>query len=85
MFFWSAKYLKEGPILAAITPEDKAEHGIGPGGGDGGIGVGGVAHFVIYGGLCPQSPKDTLDKVQASLNYRAQPRITLYSPKSKTE
>lgn len=77
--YWSAKFLPEGPILAVITPEDKVEHGIGPGGGDGGIGVGGVAHYVIYGGVCPQSPKDTLDKVRAALNYRTQPRIILYA------
>ena len=78
--YWSAKYLAGGPIVAVITPEDNADHWVGPGGGDGGIGVGGgVAHFAIYGGVCPQSPKDTLDQVRAALNNRAQPRITLYA------
>ena len=77
--YWSAKYLADGPMLAAITPEDQGQHGVGPGGGDGGIGVGGSAHFVIYGGVCPQSPKDTLDKVRAALNYREPPHVTLYA------
>lgn len=81
--FWSAKYLTDGPILAVITPEEKVQHGIGPGGGDGGIGVGGVAHYVIYGGKSPQSPKETLDKTQAALNFRVQPRITIYASTNK--
>jgi hypothetical protein len=78
---WGAKYLPGGPLDAVLTPGEAPFHIVGPGGGDGGVGVegGSAAHFVIYGGTCPESPKDCLERLCAALDYRAQPGIELYA------
>jgi hypothetical protein len=46
-----------------------------------------AAHFVIYGGKTPDAPKETLDLIRNTLDYRKQPDITLFNtqkyPQSK--
>lgn len=78
---WSAKYVRGGPLIAMITPEVAAGHYVGPGSGMGAVGIdsGSAAHFVIYGGRCPESPKQVLDTLWRTLDYRAQPSVTLHS------
>jgi hypothetical protein len=79
---WGAKFVPGGVLLALITPEAAATHVVGPGDGMGGVGVEGsppAAHFVIYGGTCPRSPKETLDQLRAGLDYRNQPSVEVYA------
>ncbi|MHB1000145.1 MAG: beta-N-acetylhexosaminidase [Armatimonadota bacterium] len=78
--YWSAKYVPDGVLLALVTPEVQARHASGPGGGMGGVMLEGgpaSAHFVIYGSKCPGSVAETLNKVQASLDLRNQPAVTI--------
>jgi hypothetical protein len=79
---WGAKFVPGSILLALITPEVAATHVVGPGAGMGGVGVEGsppVAHFIIYGGPCPPSPKETLDQLRAGLDYRNQPAVEAYA------
>ncbi|MBN1342669.1 MAG: family 20 glycosylhydrolase [Phycisphaerae bacterium] len=79
---WSAKFVKGGPLIAMITPEVATRHVIGPGGGMGGVGIErGVpaAHFVIHAGSCPESPKETLDALCATLDFRNQPTVDVHA------
>jgi hypothetical protein len=83
---WSAKFVPGGPLLAVITPEVAGLHVVGPGGGMGGVGVEGsppASHVIIYGELCPSSPKDTLDQLCVGLDYRSQPTIEVYAVQSR--
>jgi hypothetical protein len=79
--YWSAKYVAGGPLLALVTPESPGPHLIGPGGGMGGPSIesGPRAHFVIYGGASPESPKEALDEVRATLDFRRPPTVELYA------
>lgn len=83
---WSAKYVLGGCMLALVTPEVAARHLIGPGGGMGGVmieGGIGAAHYVVYGDVCPKSPKDTLDCLRATLNYQHPPTTTIYKVENR--
>jgi len=83
---WGAKFVPGGPLLAVITPEVAGLHVVGPGGGMGGVGVEGsppASHVIIYGELCPSSPKDTLDQLRVGLDYRSQPAIEVYAVQSR--
>jgi hypothetical protein len=80
--FWSAKFVPKGPLLALVTPEAANRHVVGPGGGMVGVGIdwGDQAiHYVIYGGLCPASVKDTLDPLRATYDSSRLPAVTLYA------
>jgi hypothetical protein len=80
--FWSAKYVHNGPLLALVTPEAANRHVVGPGGGMVGVGIDGgdqASHYVIYGGLCPASVKDTLDSIRATYDSTHLPTVTLYA------
>ncbi len=78
---WGCKFARGGPMLALITPESVAHHVVGPGSGMGGVGIEGspqsISHFVIYGGPCPTQPKDVLDALRATLDYRTPPVVEL--------
>lgn len=80
--FWSAKYVPKGPLLALVTPEAANRHVVGPGGGMVGVGIDGgndASHYVIYGGVCPASVKDTLDSLRATYDSTHLPAVTLYA------
>ena len=80
--FWSAKYVSKGPLLAMVTPEAANRHVVGPGGGMVGVGIDGgneASHYIIYGGLCPASVKDTLDSLRATYDSTHLPAVTLYA------
>ena len=80
--FWSAKFVRNGPLLALVTPEAANRHVVGPGSGMVGVGIDGGnegSHYVIYGGLCPASVKDTLDSLRASYDSTHLPAVTLYA------
>ena len=52
-----------------------------PGAGSGGVGIEGsrpATHFVIYAGIAPASPKETLDALERTLSLREQPEVTLH-------
>jgi len=79
---WAAKFVSGGPMIATITPEVATRHVVGPGGGMGGAGVERAtpcSHFAIYAGKSPQSPRQTLDALRATLDYRTQPELDVYA------
>ena len=79
---WGAKYVPGGPLLALITPEVATSHLVGPGSGMGGPCTDNAtptAHFVIYGGRCPDAPREMLAALQAALDYRHPPLVTVYA------
>ena len=52
--WWGAKFRPDGLTLGNVTPDDRAQHRVGPGGGMGGVGTEGRAaamHFVTFGGI----------------------------------
>ena len=77
---WSAKHRPDGLLLALLTPETKALHVVGPGGGWGGVGLEGsvpVAHFVTYGGTVAGGVKQALDTLQQTLSLRDRVSVTV--------
>lgn len=79
---WASKYVQNGILFALLTPETHTRLMTGPGGGMGGLMLEGSqpsAHFVIYGGKCPASVPDTLNRLQSTLDFTEQPVTTIYS------
>ena len=79
--YWASKYTQNGILFALVTPEIATRMLAGPGGGMGGLMLEGgptAAHFVIYGGKCPASVADTLNRLKATLDFTNQPKTTVY-------
>ncbi|MHB1455688.1 MAG: glycoside hydrolase family 20 zincin-like fold domain-containing protein [Armatimonadota bacterium] len=79
---WVSKYVENGILFTLLTPETRTRLMAGPGSGMGGLMIEGgqpAAHFVIYGGSCPSSVPDTLNRLQTALDFTNQPTITVHS------
>lgn len=75
--YWGAKVRDDGFVLANITPDVKATHMTGPGGGWGGVGIEAsvpAAHFVTFADKVTGDPTETLNAVQQRLDTRNPPR-----------
>jgi len=57
---WGVRYREDGLAIGLVTPDDRASHHIGPGGGMGGCGIEGgqvrVSHFVTFA-TCSRTPR----------------------------
>jgi hypothetical protein len=80
---WGVRYREDGLAIGLVTPDDTANHRIGPGGGMGGCGVEGgrnpVAHFVTFADLL-QDAKKVADALQRTLVLNSQPAVFLAPP-----
>jgi len=85
--FWCAKFRPDSPTLGDVTPDDRVQHRVGPGGGMGGVGSEGrnpATHFVTFGDVISSAPnklpvsvKQTMDALQRTLNIVDQPVISI--------
>jgi hypothetical protein len=85
---WSAKHRPDGLLLGLITPETKARHVVGPGGGMGGTGIENsppALHFLTYGGVAQGSPADVLNTLEQTMTLRDQPEVTMYSTETRRQ
>jgi hypothetical protein len=79
--YWGAKYYQSYAMLAIVTPERLSRIVVGPGGPPGGVGIENSpasSHFAIYGGVTPDSPKETLDLLRASIDFSNPTKTTIY-------
>ncbi|MBM3890276.1 MAG: hypothetical protein FJ388_14270 [Verrucomicrobia bacterium] len=85
--FWGAKFRPDGLTLGNVTPDDRVQHRVGPGGGMGGVGSEGrnpATHFVTFGDVIAAAPdklpahvKQTMDALQRTLGLSNQPVISI--------
>ena len=78
--YWSLKFNPQKLALGLVTPETAALHHVAPGAGAGGVGIEGSApagHFVTFAGVLQAEPADTMNRLQATLDFRNQPEIVL--------
>lgn len=84
--YWGVRYREDGLAMGLVTPDDKTQHRIGPGGGMGGCGVEGarlpVAHFVSFADVLP-NPKALADALQRTLTIASQPTFALSPAEQK--
>jgi hypothetical protein len=79
---WGIKWNAERVALGLITPDAPARHVVAPGSGAGGVGIEGstpAAHFVTFGGLLDAEPRETMERLRQTLNFRNPPRISVGS------
>lgn len=85
--YWGAKFGDEKLVLALITPGRKALHVVAPGSGAGGVGIEGgppAQHFVTVAGVFDQSPAETLNRLQATLDLARPVRVRLHAWQERT-
>jgi hypothetical protein len=79
---WGIKFNPNRLALGLATPETPTIHVIAPGAGAGGVGIEGsppASHFVTFGGLLNTSPKETMDRLQKTLDLQNPAAVCLYS------
>lgn len=79
--YWGVKYQKQF-ALALVTPEMAAFHHVAPGAGAGGVGIEGsppAAHFVTFAGPLADGPREMLERLRQTLNFRTPPEIVLHA------
>ncbi|MCP4784692.1 MAG: family 20 glycosylhydrolase [Fuerstiella sp.] len=80
--FWSVKFNPDGLALGIATPEVASSHVLAPGGGAGGVGIERSAlanHFVTYAGLLDAPPRETMTRLQTTLNFKNQPQVVVHA------
>ena len=84
--FWGMKYNSDKLAVGLITPSVAALHVVAPGAGAGGVGIEGsvpARHFVTFAGVLANSPADTMNRLQATLDLTRPVEVRLYSIQSK--
>ena len=79
---WSLKFNPQKLALGLVTPEADVQHGIGPGGGWGGVGIQSpcdAAHFITFGGLLEVDGRLTMTRLDETLDFRHQPVVSQYA------
>jgi len=80
--YWGIKYNAGRLALGLATPETASLHVIAPGAGAGGVGIEGsppAVHFVTFAGRLNAPPKETMDRLQQTLDLRNLAAVCLYS------
>jgi hypothetical protein len=80
--YWGVKWNPDRLALGLVTPETPARHVLAPGSGSGGVGMEGrstAAHFVTFGGPLPAAPRETMQRLRETLDFRYPPRITTHT------
>jgi hypothetical protein len=79
---WGIKYNADRLALGIATPEVAAHHVIAPGAGAGGVGIESsppANHFLTLAGLLDGPPGTRMQQLAETLNFKAQPRVTLFA------
>ncbi len=79
---WAIKFNDQKLALGMALPEASAVMGIAPGSGAGGVGIEGsspASHFVTFAGLLASDPKETMTRLQQTLDFRNLPEIVVYA------
>ena len=85
---WAVKFNKEKLFLGMLLPDGPAHMVIGPGGGMGGIGIEHtrpVSRFVTIAGALADDPRQTMERLQKTLDMRNPPRVTVYAIQYKNK
>ena len=83
---WGVKFVPEKWALGVLTPETATRHVIAPGAGAGGVGIEGgegASHFVIYAGTLAGKPDELMKRLQATLDFRNPPEVTLHAVQTR--
>ncbi len=78
---WAIKWNQQKLALGMASPEVATRMVVGPGAGAGGVGMEGgppAGHFVTFAGLLEQSPRDTMQRLQQTLDFTNQPRVVVW-------
>ena len=79
--FWGIKSNADKLALGLVTPGTAATHHVAPGSGAGGVGIEGsppAVHFVTYAGLLEQTPVETMNRLQTTLNLKRPVEVRCY-------
>jgi hypothetical protein len=82
---WGIKFNDQKFALGMATPETAASFCIAPGSGAGGVGIEGsipASHFVTFGGTLASEPKETMTRLQQTLEFRSPPEIVVHAVES---
>ena len=80
--YWGVKFNPQQLALGLVTPEMAALHCIAPGAGAGGVGIERsrpVSHFVTLAGLMDAPPRETMQRLAQTLDFRNQPEVAIHS------
>ena len=79
---WGIKSNDDRLALGIATPEIAAHHCIGPGAGSGGVGIEQsrpASHFVTFAGQLDAEPREVMERLRQTLDFRNQPEVILYA------
>ncbi len=85
---WGIKFNDDRLALGITTPEIAAHHCIGPGSGSGGVGIERsrpVSHFVTFAGQLNAEPREVMERLRQTLDFRNQPEVILYAVQPRSE
>jgi hypothetical protein len=85
---WGIKFNDDRLALGIATPEIAAHHCIGPGSGSGGVGIERsrpASHFVTFAGQLDAEPREVMERLRKTLDFRNQPEIILYAVQRRGE
>ena len=80
--WWSMKYNSAQLALGLLTPETATLHVVAPGASAGGAGVEGgtpTTHFVTFAGQLTDSPAETMNRLQTTLNRNKPVEVRVYA------
>lgn len=80
--YWGVKFNPQQLALGLATPETAASHCVAPGAGAGGVGIersNPAGHFVTFAGLMDAPPRDTMQRLAQTLDFRNQPDVRMYA------
>ena len=83
---WAIKFNKQRLALGLATPEVAARYIVGPGSGAGGMGIersSPTNHLVTYAGLLDAEPREVMEQLRQTLDFRNQPEVVLHTIQTK--
>jgi len=79
---WAVKFNQEKLALGMTTPEVAASFVVAPGAGAGGVGIERsppASHFVTFAGLLEAEPKEVMEQLRRTLDFKNQPEVILHA------
>ena len=85
---WGIKFNDQRLAVGLVTPETAAFHHIGPGAGAGGVGIErsrAASHFVTYAGELDAEPRQVMERLRRTLDFRNPPEVVLHQVQSRSK